>query len=282
MAETKTASRRLVAFPYYGGKNSKLGFLLPLLPNSERYCEVFGGSAAVLLNREKSREEVFNDINGEVVNFFRVLREQPERLLEMLRLTPYARAEFVGALEQPEDAVEQARRFYVFTRQVRGAHGPYGPTAWRAAAGIGNTWVVSMEGLMEVAARLRSVTFDCDDAFRVIQRYDSPEALFYVDPPYIEGSGDGKAYRTAFTLGHHVALANLLHGIKGKAAVSGYAGLYDQLYADWERHADVPKVATIGSDEGAIKQEVCWTSYRVPDGGFRAAESGEGGKEGDG
>jgi DNA adenine methylase len=115
------ASRKVVAFGWYGGRFSHLDWLLPLLPPCFHYCEPFGGSAAILLNRILSPVETYNDIDGEVVNFFKVLREEKERLIEAIGLTPFSRQEFAQACELDPNLsnFERARRFYVRARQVR-------------------------------------------------------------------------------------------------------------------------------------------------------------------
>src|SRR5438270_9532230 len=113
--------RKLIAFGWYGGKFSHLDWLLPLLPDCYHYCEPFAGSAAVILNRKPSPVETYNDLDGEVVNFFRVLRDEKERLIEAIGLTPFSREEFAVAcvLDLSADPLERARRFYVRARQVR-------------------------------------------------------------------------------------------------------------------------------------------------------------------
>src|SRR3990170_90755 len=114
--------RRRIGFGWYGGKYNHLNWLLPLLPKTHNYCEPFGGSAAVLLNREPSPVETYNDIDGEVVNFFRVLRDQKDKLTEALALTPFSREEFYWAVTDygPHlSDLERARRFFVRARQVR-------------------------------------------------------------------------------------------------------------------------------------------------------------------
>ena len=114
-------ARKLIAFGWYGGKFSHQDWLLPLLPDCHHYCEPFAGSAAVLLNRPPSPVETYNDLDGEVVNFFRVLREQKGCLVEAIGLTPFSREEFgMACVIDPEaSALERARRFYVRARQVR-------------------------------------------------------------------------------------------------------------------------------------------------------------------
>ncbi len=114
--------KRLIPFGWYGGKFSHLGWLLPLLPECHHYCEPFGGSGAVLLNRPPSPVETYNDIYGEVVNFFRVLRDKTDELLKAIALTPFSREEFYKAIYEDIERlsdVERARRFLIRARQAR-------------------------------------------------------------------------------------------------------------------------------------------------------------------
>src|SRR5215475_396562 len=113
--------RKLIAFGWYGGKYSHLDWLLPLLPACHHYCEPFGGSAAVLLNRQHSPIETYNDVDGEVTTFFRVLREREEELVRAIGLTPFSREEFFVACStngHPISDLERARRFFIRARQV--------------------------------------------------------------------------------------------------------------------------------------------------------------------
>ncbi|MEW5958229.1 MAG: DNA adenine methylase, partial [Chloroflexota bacterium] len=106
--------QKFIAFGWYGGKFSHLDWLLPLLPQSVHYCEPFGGSAAVLLNREPAPIETYNDTDGEVVNFFRTLRDQKDALIEAIGLTPFSREEFEKAISESTNGLtelERARRF---------------------------------------------------------------------------------------------------------------------------------------------------------------------------
>ena len=96
---------KLIAFGWYGGKFNHLDWLLPLLPETQHYCEPFGGSAAVLLNRKPSDVETYNDLDGEVVNFFRMLRDSQEELIQAIALTPFSREEFKIALTPPTEKI---------------------------------------------------------------------------------------------------------------------------------------------------------------------------------
>lgn len=114
---------RRIAFGWYGGKFNHLDWLLPLLPSCHHYCEPFAGSAAVLLNREPSPVETYNDIDGEVVNFFRVLRDRTDELIKAIALTPFSREEFYLAVtpsdEPPVAEVhKQAEQYFAQGHEV--------------------------------------------------------------------------------------------------------------------------------------------------------------------
>jgi DNA adenine methylase len=263
---------RLITFGWYGGKFSHLDWLLPLLPECTHYCEPFGGSAAVLLNRPPSPVETYNDIDGEVANFFRVLRDRPSQLIRAIGLTPFAREEFKDAVEHRGGrvaAIERARQFFVRARQVRtglaqtasiGRWANCLLTSRAGMSGVISRWLGSVEGLAEVAQRLIRVQIENDDARKVIERYDSHETLFYCDPPYPhESRGDTKAYGFEMSDDEHRRLASLLHSAKGRVALSGYdCKLQDDLYQDWKRHEAPAKIC---HSVKQLRSEVLWTNY---------------------
>jgi len=266
--------KKLIAFGWYGGKYSHLDWLLPLLPETHHYCEPFGGSAAVLLNRKPSKVETYNDIDGEVANFFRVLRDKKQELLYAIGMTPFSREEFQIAINSNGNSkglsdVERARRFFVRARQVRtglaqtASNGRWANcllTSRAGMAGAVSRWLGSVEGLEYIASRLLRVQIENDDALAVIKRYDSPDTLFYCDPPYPhESRGDKNAYKYEMKDFEHINLANLLKKVKGKVAISGYrCDMYDELYKDWNMHiAPTKKALSIKSE----RTEILWTNY---------------------
>lgn len=266
---------KVIAFGWYGGKFNHLNWLLPLLPQATHYCEPFAGSAAVLLNREPSPVETYNDIDGEVVNFFRVLRDQQEDLIRAIGLTPFSREELRIAVEEPIDnlsELERARRFFVRARQVRtglaqtasaGRWAHCKLTSRAGMAGAVSRWLGSIEGLSEIVQRLLRVQIENAPAIEVIQRYDSEETLFYCDPPYPHDSrGDIHAYGYEMTDNDHRELAEVLTNLKGKVALSGYrCELLDKLYKDWNCIESPSKQCL------SVKQprtEILWTNYDVP------------------
>ena len=241
--------RRRIAFGWYGGKFSHLNWLLPLLPPAHHYCEPFGGSAAVLLNREPSPVETYNDLDGEVARFFRVLRDETEELLKAIALTPFSREEFALAIAPPSQDlsdVELARRFFVRARQVRtglaqtasiGRWANCKDTTRGGMAGAVSRWLGSINGLPEVAARLLRVQIENRPAVEVVRLYDGKDTLFYCDPPYPhEVRGDSKSYRYEMSAEDHRELADVLRSAKAKVAISGYGcTLMEELYAGWRR-----------------------------------------------
>src|SRR5438445_2466971 len=263
--------RKLIAFGWYGGKYSHLDWLLPLLPTCHHYVEPFAGSAAVLLNREPSPVETYNDIDGEVTNFFRVLRDQKEKLVEQIGLTPFSREEFYRALSEENVAndVERARRFFVRARQVRtglaqtaslGRWANCKNTSRAGMSGVVSRWLGSIEMLPEIALRLLRVQIENRPAIEVIKLYDAAETLFYCDPPYVHSTrGDSKAYAFEMTNEGHRELAKVLGRANGKVAVSGYrSDPMDTLYNGWNCIEARPKQC---HSIKKMRQEAVWTNY---------------------
>jgi len=266
----------MIAFGWYGGKYSHLDWLLPLLPKTTHYCEPFGGSAAVLINREPAPVETYNDIYGEVVNFFRVLREQKEELIEAIGLTPFSRAEFEAAIKDDSaklSELERARRFYILARQVRtglaqkASAGRWAHcllTSRAGMAGAVSRWLGAVEDLPLIAQRLLRVQIENAPAIEVIKRYDSYETLFYCDPPYPhESRGDSNAYANEMSDDQHRELAEVLHSIKGKVAISGYkCSLMEELYGDWQFVESEEKII---HSVKQVRREILWTNYELPE-----------------
>jgi DNA adenine methylase len=267
------AGSRRIAFGWYGGKFSHLDWLLPLLPACHHYCEPFAGSAAILLNREPSPVETYNDLDGEVVNFFRTLREEKERLVETIGLTPFSREEFALAcvVDPALPPLERARRFYVRARQVRtglaqsaslGRWANCKATSRAGMSGVVSRWLGAVEALPGIAERLLRVQIENRPAPEVIALYDAPGTLFYCDPPYVHGTrGDDSAYGHEMTDAHHRELAAVLNAAAGRVAVSNYAcELMDELYPPprWRKHVCSEK--TIHSTKGK-RAEVLWTNF---------------------
>jgi DNA adenine methylase len=264
--------RKRIAFGWYGGKFSHLSWLLPLLPQSTHYVEPYSGSAAVLLNRPPSSVETYNDIDGEVCTFFRVLRDRPEELIYALSMTPFSREEFYLAVEGPARGIpdlERARRFFIRARQTRtglaqtatlGRWANCKNTSRSGMSGVVSRWLGGIDGLQDIAQRLMRVQIENRPAIDVINLYDGPHTLFYCDPPYLhETRSDAKAYGFEMDNAQHADLARVLQNIEGRAAVSGYrCDQMDEWYAEWKRF-DAPVKQCHSSK--ADRQECVWMNY---------------------
>ena len=264
--------KKMIAFGWYGGKYVHLDFILPHLPtDAEHFCDVYGGSAAVLINRGPAKVETYNDLDTELVNFFAVLRDQPDELIRGIGLTPFSREELVKACGSSENlsSLERARRFYVRARQTRtglaqtSSEGRWAHCVLTSRAGMAGAvsrWLGAVEGLPQIAQRLQRVQIENAPALEVIRRYDTPKTLFYLDPPYVHGSrGDSSAYGHEMTDQDHRDLAAVLHELEGRAVLSGYrCDLYDELFGDWRR-VDAPE-KTCNSSKG-IRRESLWMNF---------------------
>jgi DNA adenine methylase len=245
------------AFRYHGSKWLLGKWIIGFFPPHECYVEPFGGGAGVLLQKPRSWLEVYNDKAHQVVNFFRVLRENPDELIRVIELTPYAKEEWEQAFQSDPDPVEMARRFYIRAyMSIAGSTAKWN-TGWRRQKMITKVKgqkrmtpaaisFMSVDHLYEVANRFRGVQIECADWQEIIDRYDSPETLFYLDPPYpasTRGRWKKTAYHHEMTDDDHRELAERLRSIRGMAIISGYrCELYDELYRDWKREDKTARV----------------------------------------
>ena len=228
----------------------------------------------MLLNRLPSRVETYNDLDGEVCNFFKILRDHKSKLVEAIGLTPFSREEFALActLDPEVSALERARRFYIRARQVRtglaqtatvGRWANCKNTSRAGMSGVISRWLGGVEMLPEIADRLLRVQIENRPAIDVITLYDSPDTLFYCDPPYIhETRGDSKAYGHEMTDHQHLELAKVLHAVKGMVAISNYqCPLMDGLYPAPRWHKIVGPPRTNHATKGT-RVELLWVNYK--------------------
>lgn len=269
---------RRPALRFYGGKWRIAPWVISHFPPHECYVEPFGGGASVLLRKPRSPLEVYNDLNQEVVNFFRVLREQPDELVRLLYLTPWSRVEYelsqVVDLDPLISDVERARRFYVSAWMGFGGGRARWRQGWRYQVRAGTLWKSSAEGfteldhLYQVVERLRGVQLECRDAFDVIKQCDAPTTLFYLDPPYVHSSRSKwmDVYAVEMSDSDHGDLAVLARSLEGMVLVSGYpSDLYIECYEmyGWSRKETQTRTNGGGPICSADRTEALWLSPRV-------------------
>ncbi len=247
---------------WHGGKWLLAPWIIGHFPKHQVYVEPFGGAGSVLMRKERSYAEVWNDLDGDVVNLFRVLRsDDAERLVSLLRLTPFARAEFEEAYQFSDDPVERARRLVIRSFMGFGSNGHARSTGFRANSNRSGTtpahdWTNIPENVASVIERLAGVVLENKDATAVMVQHDGPDALHYVDPPYVfdTRSDLSKDYAVEMSDNDHSALLVALRELRGMVVLSGYTHpLYEAALSDWQR---VEKAAL--ADGAKPRIEVLW------------------------
>lgn len=261
-------------FRYPGSKWSIADWIISHFPDGYEkmlYLEPFFGSGAVFFNKRPGEVETINDIDSDVVNLFYILRDRPEDLKRALELTPYSREEYDLSFEPSEDPLEKARRFIVKTTQAIGAKLGHGKCGWRnhKTMKIGGTackWAGITETIDEAASRLKGSTsnlvqIEHMDAIRLIERYNTPEALIYIDPPYVRSSRkSGALYTHEMTDDDQNRLLNLIVKSKAKIIISGYDNeLYNSALKDWETDTTMSQTTST-----KMACEKIWLNYTPP------------------
>lgn len=256
---------------WHGGKWLLAPWIIEHFPPHRVYVEPFGGAASVLLRKRRSYAEVYNDLDDDVVNLFRVIRSpDAERLVRAVQETPFARTEFLGAYEVADDPVEAARRLIVrsfmgfgsdgFNRDVKTG---FRSNSNRSGSTPAKDWSGYPDALAAIIERMRGVVIENRPAVEVMRQQDSPDALHYVDPPYLpetrsaksrKGGGAYHAYRHEMTVEDHAALLAVLNDLAGMVVLSGYPSpLYDTALTGWTR---VERAAL--ADGARARVEVLW------------------------
>jgi DNA adenine methylase len=241
---------------WHGGKWLLADWIISHFPRHRSYVEPYCGAASVLLRKTRSHDECINDLDGEIVNLFRVARDAGAELARVCALTPFSRDEFFRAYDLCDDPLERARRLVVRSFQGFGSNSATSVSGFRSlsrrSGGTPATdWQNWPEALMRTVDRLRGVVIENRPAIEVMRARDDAETLHYVDPPYVHvtrgtGSETGyrKQYRHEMSDTDHDELAAFLKTLKGGVVLSGYRSeIYDDLFSDWRRidratHAD--------------------------------------------
>ena len=258
---TATTKKRLNAVAWYGGKSFMLKKLLPIIEACEHriYVEAFGGGGVVLLNKRPSPVEVYNDIDSGLVNFFKVLSD-PKLFRQFYRrvaLLPYSRQlyrEALAAWESQKDSIQRAALWFVVARQsFSGKFGKGWSYSIRSSARSTttdvSTWLSGISKLPEIHARLQRVQIENLDWRECLQKYDTPETLWYLDPPYVPATRKAtKVYRHEMSLEEHIELIDAVQQLAGCVVLSGYAHeAYKPLDdAGWKRKDWKVTAAAIG------------------------------------
>lgn len=270
---------------WHGGKWKLAPWIIGFFPKHRVYVEPFGGAGSVLFRKMRSFAEVWNDLDFEVVNLFRILRDRnrAHELVEMLRRTPFARAEFSIAFEATDDPIERARRLIIRSFMGQGSVSNVaiaGATGFRSNTLRSSTapyssipahdWAGFPLALVAAIERLTGVVIESRDAREIMEQQDGSDVLFYCDPPYMPETrsragnrkGDGfVAYQHELSRDDHADLLAFLKGLDGMVVLSGYPSpLYDDALSGWQRHT-----TETHADGARPRTEVLWLNPACAD-----------------
>jgi DNA adenine methylase len=255
---------------YHGGKFILAEWIISFFPEHRIYTEAFGGGASVLLKKPRCYAEIYNDMDGDIVNLFKVCRRHSKRFVNEILLTPFSREEFENSYELSEDEIERARRTVIRSFMGFGSDSISNKiTGFRASSNrSGSTpahdWEKYPYALKAVIERLRGVVIENKEAIRVLKQQDSSSTLHYIDPPYVKSTrykGDNaKSYRFEMSDFDHEQLLDVVLKLKGCVVISGYENeIYSKLLYGFK------KVNRAAFADGASKRtETLYLSPNIP------------------
>ena len=243
---------------YPGAKWRIADWIVDKLPMHETYLEPYFGSGAIFFNKPPAKIETINDIDKDVINLFKVMREHTEELVNLVNLTPYARDEYYMSYEKTSNSLEDARRFLVRCWQAYGTKTAT-RTGWRNNLSDNSSnnvkqWNSVSERIMKVIHRLKNVQIENADALELIQKYNTKNCLIYADPPYITETRTRYIYANEIDLTHHERLLELLLNHSGSVVISGYEHpLYNSYLKNWDKYTKLTM-----AEKGKKRMEVIW------------------------
>lgn len=252
---------------WHGGKWRIAPWLMSNMPRHLVYVEPFGGGASILLRKQRSRTEIYNDIDGAAVNFFAVCRDRADELARACALTPYAREEYFSLYGVTDDPVEAARRLVCRSFMGMNSKGAFEKSGFDGRMNddqfIGrlSAMLDLPETVRQVAGRLRGVLVEHSPAIPLMERYDTPDTLFYLDPPYlpITRGSNRRIFTHDMTRADHLKLLGFVREVAGMVLLSGYPSkLYNEALHDWRRVETQARAD--GGDQD--KTEVIWMNPR--------------------
>ena len=252
---------------YPGAKWNLADWIISHFPPHHSYLEPFFGSGAVLFSKQRSNIETVNDLDGDVVNLFQCIRQNPEKLQKIIYYTPYSRQEYEKSYlpARSEDPLDRAVRFLVRCNQGYGFRTNGSRVGWkndvqgRERAYAAKYWTELPTVIDRAAERLRGVQIECRPAAEVIAKFNSENVLIYCDPPYVLSSrSSGKRqYKHEMTDEDHLELLTVLKKHRGPVLVSGYASkLYDRELQGWCK-----ETAFTTDQLSRTRQEVLWMNF---------------------
>lgn len=255
-----------------GAKWSIAEKIIDIMPSHNIYIEPFFGSGAVFFNKPICNLEIINDLDKEVVNLFKVIRDYPGELANKIYFTPYSREEYKESYKRNEkklDEIEKAREFLIRSNMARAGMQYYsssfrtcGPKlAEKVKQRVTREWTRIPTNILYAAERLKDAEIENINAFDLIKKYNRKDCLIYVDPPYLLSTRKQKYYNVEMEKDEqHIELLNILKEHSGPVIISGYDNkLYQDILKDWNR-----LYIETNAEQGKKRVEVLWFNYDLP------------------
>lgn len=249
-----------------GSKWKSANKIISIMPEHKIYIEPYFGSGAIFFNKELCNNSILNDLDSNVVNLFKVIRNNPEELALLVEFTPYSREEYLNSdISEDDNDIDKARKFLVRSNMARGATQSYKP-GWRNAglkesltkkSRVTREWNKIPKSILEASEKLKNAEIENVDAAKLIKKYNHEDCLFYIDPPYLLNTRGGKYYKQELTEIEHIKLLQVLQDHKAKIILSGYdSQLYNEYLKDWRR------ISFTSINENKDKKVEClWINY---------------------
>lgn len=248
---------------YPGAKNRIANWICEYIPKHNVYVEPYAGSLAVLFNKEPCHIETVNDLNDEVVNYFKILRDNVDELQRLIELTPYSRTEYEKAYEKSDSDIERARRFCVRCWMGFGCSNLY-KNGFKSGQQTNSpnpakAWANLPEIMVAASERLKGVQIEHLPALELIRRYDTEDVFMYLDPPYLHGVRKNYLYKHEMDDCEHEQLLKTLVAHPGKIMLSGYENeMYNDYLSGWNKTYKKTR-----AEHGLSRTETLWMNYEA-------------------
>lgn len=250
---------------YPGAKNRLAEWIISFIPEHRVYLEPFFGSGAVFLNKSPAKIETINDLDGDVYNLFKVIRDATEEFTKGLEMTPYCREEYEKAYEisSAEKEVEKERKFMVRCWMGMGSSNVY-KNGFRSSQ-QGNSpkttkhWGELPDRVLLAAERLKHAQIEKLPALELLKRYDTPDVFVYLDPPYLPETRKGYLYNHEMSMDAHIELLETVKKHPGKFLISGYDNeVYNKILNGWNKEQKQTQ-----AEHGLKRIETLWFNYDI-------------------
>ena len=252
-----------------GSKWSMTEEILKLFPKHKVYIEPFFGSGALFFHKEPSKTELINDLDNEVYNLFKVIRDYPLKLSKSILLTPYSEKEYKESYNRKNiecDDIENARLFLIRSNMARGGMQAYS-SSWKHTgivraiknSNMGTTWSKLPDYILNAAERLKDAEIFNRDGMSIIEKYQDPEVFIFIDTPYLGDLRRQKYYNCEmYYTEDHINFLEVVSKCKSKMLICGYdSELYNKYLVGWNKK-QIDATAEIGK-----KIETFWYNYEL-------------------